>query len=502
MKSTTLPFIKHYPYQIIFLSSRTPLVFVDLRTDKEANELDNETLQQLILDWMSEENIALCYLLLNKKKNEEWKESAPLIAYQELLEIHYPDIKKIRGCTWKKEISLEQTATILQQTTPISLENIASQQNAAILSPNKPFHPDMIKIPKPWGYEGWYTGIEKRGTSMVKDCCGLTELPYALSLFPQKTLGNHTDNLILLKTLNPVPDEVLGDLYLEMHEEKWEAYVVIGIDHQAWPTGKGIIKAGMNLEKLEEYKQNCGQNWEDTYLKDFHQSIRKYESVRRDIDLLLDKEKESLGFSPNDPVPPEQMKELLKKVSEDQKKQEYQLRKEAESFVGGCEVKEGDIVTFPTHQMHSLQHGVRVIEFQTPHYERLIVMFAQKVLTQGYWNTEKAMTLATPEVYHPPLPKVQENTPAIMNERFVDFPNFTADRITVQPEQHYKDQTGEQYHLLIIVTGQATLKWNNNQQTILKKEKAVLIPVSMGNYTVENSSSLPLIYLKAMPKNK
>jgi hypothetical protein len=43
-------------------------------------------------------------------------------------------------------------------------------------------------------------------------------------------LADYPESLILLKTLNPVADDVIGDLYYEMHEEKWEVYVVTEID--------------------------------------------------------------------------------------------------------------------------------------------------------------------------------------------------------------------------------------------------------------------------------
>ena len=58
---------------------------------------------------------------------------------------------------------------------------------------------------------------------------------------------------------------------------------------------------------------------------------------------------------------------------------ELLLREKAAEFVGDCPVKVGDILSFSVLQIHSLRHGIKVIEFQTPHYERLIVMFAQKM---------------------------------------------------------------------------------------------------------------------------
>ena len=59
----------------------------------------------------------------------------------------------------------------------------------------------------------------------------------------------------------------------------------------------------------------------------------------------------------------------------------------------------GDVIKVPTWTPHSLQHGVRVVEFQTPTYERYIISFEQRVLTQNHWDSEHAithMTLDTP----------------------------------------------------------------------------------------------------------
>ena len=83
--------------------------------------------------------------------------------------------------------------------------------------------------------------------------------------------------------------------------------------------------------------------------------------------------------------------ELEHKLPEALRQEEKEPRQKAYAFIGRVSVEVGDVVTFPALQVHSLQHGIRVIEFQTPHYERLIVMFAQKVLTQNHWDTDRAM---------------------------------------------------------------------------------------------------------------
>jgi hypothetical protein len=69
-------------------------------------------------------------------------------------------------------------------------------------------------------------------------------------------LADHPESLILLKTLNPVSEDVIGDLYYEMHEKKWEVYVVTEIDQTAWPSGTGIIKAGLHPDKNQGLSGN------------------------------------------------------------------------------------------------------------------------------------------------------------------------------------------------------------------------------------------------------
>ena len=79
-----------------------------------------------------------------------------------------------------------------------------------------------VYIEKPWGREIWYTGIEKRGESSVM-IDGKNSIPMSLflSLAP-KQLTNFKLSA-LLKVLDPKPVKSLGNLYLELHEEKEEA---------------------------------------------------------------------------------------------------------------------------------------------------------------------------------------------------------------------------------------------------------------------------------------
>ena len=83
-------------------------------------------------------------------------------------------------------------------------------------------------------------------------------------------------------------------------------------------------------------------------------------------------------------------------------------------------------------------HGIKVVEFQTPHYERLILMFAQKVITQNHWDTENAINKLETAVYHPPKLDCIHNSKYLIVERFTDFPQFNFDRIRLEPKKTYE----------------------------------------------------------------
>ena len=428
--------------------------------------------------------IQLFLLLIERKRIEPWTEKSEPVFFQELIEItpQKPEPSKQnispkkRGCVWKNLLYPETLREIFKQNPDSPLDAVAKNRAAVIVHPDLPLCLKVLNIPKPWGYESWYTGVEKRGVALVTDKWGKTELPYALNVFKQQMLADYPESLILLKTLNPVADDVIGDLYYEMHEEKWEVYVVTEIDKTAWPSGTGIIKAGLHPEKIEEYQKSYGKEWAEILLDNFRKAIGEYEIIRRQID-------DSTGD-----------------ISEEVLLQELELRQKASNFVGNCPVKIGDIVSFPVLQMHSLQHGIKVIEFQTPHYERLIVMFAQKVLTQNHWDTEEALKKMLLEVYKQPQLEILHKSSGLLVERFVDFPKFTADRICLEKNKSWEDKLDGKYQLLITISGQATIFPVDAKPLILNLEESLFLPVAMGSYRLGSTGDAPLICLKAMPK--
>ena len=86
-----------------------------------------------------------------------------------------------------------------------------------------------VTVPKPWGREVWYSGVEARGESGVCTTAGVEPLSQYLGE------RGRTEPVILLKALQATT----GDLYLEVHETKSEVYVVDRIDGS--PTASSAI---------------------------------------------------------------------------------------------------------------------------------------------------------------------------------------------------------------------------------------------------------------------
>src|SRR5690625_8018045 len=95
-----------------------------------------------------------------------------------------------------------------------------------------------------------------------------------------------------------------------------------------------------------------------------------------------------------------------------------------ERFIAVRPVRVGDVVTVPPLTPHGLLHGVGVVEFQTGDYERQILSFSQKVLTQSQWDTaevldEIPLTIAKPTCSHSWSPAL--GIPVECAVKFLDF---------------------------------------------------------------------------------
>ncbi len=221
-----------------------------------------------------------------------------------------------------------------------------------------------VVVPKPWGREIWFTGLEARGESSVRGRGGELGLGTYLALAPERLCRSRP--IVLLKVLDPRPEPVLGELYLEVHEAKREVYVVTAVDPDAWPDGRGRIRFGVN----QALRRAHGSD--EAFRRAFLEAVRRYEAVRKAADA----------------------------GAEDVGHEERIAREATLAFTAERELAPGDVISVPSRIPHSLQHGVRVVEFQTPTYERLIISSTQRVLTQSGWDSADAiaqMHLDTPE---------------------------------------------------------------------------------------------------------
>ena len=155
----------------------------------------------------------------------------------------------------------------------------------------------------------------------------------------------------------------------------------------------------------------------------------------------------------------------------------------------------GDVVRVPLRLPHALQHGVRTVEFQTPVYERRILSFAQKVLTQDHWDTELAvarMHLAPPP--EPALPVVREQ-PGVTRERIVEFDDFRVDRVALDPGTDWELALGGRYALVMSLGGDPQVA---GQQ--LGEERAMLLPAAASRIELR-AGSAPALLLIARPRD-
>ncbi len=305
----------------------------------------------------------------------------------------------------------------------------------------------QVAIPKPWGQEIWYTGMEQRGQSQVLVPGGRLPLSQYLALAPKMLCNGLTP--VLLKILDPNPASHLGDLYFELHELKQEVYVVTQVDAQAWPSGIGAIRLGINPEVRAKYQDDAALR------RDYLKAVQAYEAVRRQLD------------------------SALTDTAIDEQQQEQKLREQMESFIALQPLQVGDVVTVDPWYPHALQHGVRVVELQTPTYERLIISFAQKVLTQDHWDSAQAieaMSLDTPPAQQPS----KSGEPRLI----ANYSDFRAWQVPLEPGQRLELPSTTPYAVAISITGTTSIGELN-----LEAEQAAFIPGSALPTHLHNQST-------------
>lgn len=395
------------------------------------------------------------------------------VLYERMAESHYISI-------------FRQPVTDRQLQQNQHLLDIAREQDLPLLDLDSAWPLETLRIPKPWGAEIWYTGIEARG---VCQASGIP-LPWLLETLPASVVGSARNGApLLLKILDPQPEPNLGDLYFELHDQKIEVYIVTHVDSNAWPDRVGKIRYGFNQSKLSDFASEA--EFKQAYLV----AVEAYQSCREEIDGLLDEHKLAAGLSPNDPVEPHLMSQWLALVPSSLAAQEQQLRTEMEGFTHFRDLRVGDVVKVEPFFPHSLQHGVRVIEFQTASYERYILSFGQKVLTQSHWDTESALAQAITAM--PPeedFANIEAPTGVTM-EVIADFSAFMAVRMTVTRDGRFTLPELTDYRLLICASGSITV----GRRTLVA-EDACLIPAS-GPEQLRTCESQPgCVCIIAIPK--
>ena len=339
------------------------------------------------------------------------------------------------------------------------------------VSLTKPMRLEPVIIPKPWGRELWYSGIESRGVSTVE---GLP-LAWLTDIFGAE-LGC-AGSPVLLKILDPHPDSDFGDLYFEMHEQKVEVYIVTHLDSHAWPDDVGRIRYGFNQSLLADYDSR------EAFLTDYVAAVRRYQHLRDQIDDQLARLRAASGQDPESPVQPDTHRAWMGEVATDLREQEATLREAMYKFTALRTLKAGDVITVSPFFPHSLQHGVRVVEFQTPHYERYILSFTQRVLTQDHWDTEQVLNHALTD--DPPPSQVRPLGPG--RELIADFEAFTVVRYRLEQGQRLPLEL-RRYALVMSLTGHVSV-----DDVHLEPESALLLPpgvFSLGNNGREQATLL------------
>jgi hypothetical protein len=350
-----------------------------------------------------------------------------------------------------------------------AIKRFAQQYQTPWLNLSAPLTLAPIKIPKPWGQEIWYTGIEARGQANVVAQGFNVPLPWVLALMPTYLTAGLEKKIILLKTLDPLPDEVYGDLYFELHEKKQEVYIVTHVDGCAWENKTGAIRLGFDEKVRSSY--NNAEDFKAAYLN----AVQLYEKNRRAIDAVFDEERITAGIELNTPVDCATLQQWQQKCPAALVIQEQQAREYMNSFSALHALCVGDVVKIPCFVPHALQHGVRTLEFQTPVYERKILSFAQKVLTQPHWDTRAALEnilLKTPAQDELPVVFASDT---ISVEQIVNFDDFNVVRIRLCANTTYALPPQNSYALIMPVAS-ACYFLSSAVELNIAAETAIFVP--------------------------
>lgn len=371
-----------------------------------------------------------------------------------------------------------------------ALSEMLAGSGGVALSCDRPLRLATATVAKPWGREIWYTGIERRGVSGLAGFDGrAVPLPWLLRLLPQVFLGaDGGHDPVLLKVLDPFAEAVFGDLYFELHERKHELYVVTRIDRRAWPGDTGSIRLGFDPAVVATFPS--GRAFREAFLD----SVLAYEEIRGAVDERLDACRAAEGIGADEPVLPDHLRTWLGHIDPLLLREETRCRQAMERFTATRPLGVGDVVAVEPLTPHSLLHGVRTVEFQTPVYERKILAFAQKVLTQRGWDSDEAVAMMRiePPPVSPPV-RLCGDAEAVL-ERLARFDTFDVERLHLERGGRFELDGGGRYLLLLAVDGAIECG-----STALAPEEACLVPAQLGGTEVVNDAGRASAVLIARP---
>ena len=327
----------------------------------------------------------------------------------------------------------------------VDFQKLVSRLNLADIHLRSPMKLDRVYIKKPWGQEIWYSGIEDRGICSVQSVL----LPWILDLLSTEFTGVGNKAPILLKILDPLAEKSYGDLYFEQHIQKREVYIVTNVDENAWPNSVGKIRYGFNQQKIDEL--GGVSNFKRAYLK----AVRSYQKLRSEIDSHLHQQRQSAEMDDEEVASPEIRTTWEANIAPGLQKREELLKQAMYDFTGLIDIRLGDVIHVHPFTPHSLLHGIRVIEFQTPHYERQILSFTQKVITQGHWDTEEALELTDFDSAHDPILRTIDAAAEDVTI-IADFDEFTVTKVILDAGGE-TTLSGKTYSLVIGVQGTAQI---------------------------------------------
>ena len=150
-------------------------------------------------------------------------------------------------------------------------------------------------------------------------------------------------------------------------------------------------------------------------------------------------------------------------------------------------IRKGDVITVEPFVPHALQHGVRVVEFQTPHYERYILSFGQEVVTQDHWDTDEALKVAKLDG--------ESFSPTSLDNVIADFEEFTVQRIHVKAGGTEK-LDADKYQILMGIAGSMTC----SPETLITPESAWFLAPNEDGFEIRNKTTQPGVFLQATEK--